>query len=212
MSRGRGRGRGGGAGGGGGFSGLQGEIQGAVLFPTEPTEMFPDINLPVPHKLGEAEERILQLHDDILDELRQSAFYLEPPVPGRDIARYSDKYLRNEVRRPKLRSIATDLDFFPEELHRTLDPTRKGNAQRTVEQDLSLAFEKIEREGGEDESGEEEKASDTGAGDEAQEGEQDEQDQDAVYDDDEDDDYNEEYFDNGENDELGDDEGHEDTY
>ncbi|KAI9595159.1 DNA-directed RNA polymerase III, subunit Rpc31 [Syncephalis fuscata] len=207
MSRGRGRGRGGGAGRGGGpmgFSGLQSEIQGVSLFPTEPVATFPEITLPIPRKLTTEEEAILQQQDELLETIRQSAFYITVPLPSKDIERYSDKYLTLGNQRAKLRSIQTDLDFFPEELHRVLDPSKKGNTQRKVEMDLAATFERIEQQ-----------AKDGDQDDDADEGERegadrpdDDGEDDGVVDaeyEDEDDDYAQQYFDNGEGDEGGDD-------
>ncbi|RKP25381.1 DNA-directed RNA polymerase III, subunit Rpc31 [Syncephalis pseudoplumigaleata] len=214
MSRGRGRGRGGGGAGRGGgmaFTGLQSEIQGVSLFPTEPVATFPEIALPIPRKLTTEEEAILQHQDKMLTILHDSAFYLTAPPPPKDIERYSDKYLVTSQQRPKLRSVRTDLNFFPDELHRILDPAKKGNVQRKVDLDLAATFERIERQAlDEDKEGDE--------GDEAKEGgdvrqgrrDGDEDEDDGVVDaeyEDEDDDYDaQQYFDNGEGDEGGDDE------
>ncbi|KAI8058452.1 DNA-directed RNA polymerase III, subunit Rpc31 [Syncephalis plumigaleata] len=213
MSRGRGRGRGGGGGAGRGamaFQVYKVKYKG-FLFPTEPVATFPEITLPIPRKLTSEEEAILQQQDKLMEVLRNSAFYLTVPPPSKDIERYSDKYLTTNQHRPKLRTILTDLNFFPDELHRILDPTKKGNVQRKIDMDLATTFERIEQQALEDDKEGDEEEEDKEGGNAKggrQDGDDDEDDGavDAEYEDEDDDYYAQQYFDNGEGDEGGDDE------
>ncbi|KAF2233881.1 hypothetical protein EV356DRAFT_503129 [Viridothelium virens] len=132
----------------------------------------------------------------------------------------SQKYRKQRRKVPQLHTRSYVLDFFPEELHSTLDPTRKEGDDRTrpaKEPKLSTRanFKRLKRyeeaaseahtAGNQDAEEPEERIVPAGEDEEAEErdDELDRQLEDDEFEDAEDD-YGDNYFDNGEDDDLGD--------
>ncbi|KAL1919070.1 uncharacterized protein VTP21DRAFT_2451 [Calcarisporiella thermophila] len=205
---GRGRGRGGGGGGGGGPQ-IPTEMFGDIssMFQTkEPPALFPEYDTPIPRKLTFVENEQIQLIRAFRQSMKTSQFYLESRAVKKDIQRYSDKYRISEQKRPALRTIKTDLKFFPEELHQVINPTKasKGRKQVKAQFDINALdnLEQEEQKGAESEEKEEE---------EGKEGEEEEEEYDEEEMEEEND-YIESYFDNGEGDDIDDDDGEMDYF
>ncbi|KAG2208465.1 DNA-directed RNA polymerase III, subunit Rpc31 [Mucor mucedo] len=214
MSRG---GRGGGFGGGRG-GGQQGAMQlvsfdlmkdlgSGNLFNVN-TALFPEMDVPIPRKPTSNEIQEWKLRKEYLNMIKDSPFHLTAPPPPPDIERYSDKY---KVVAPKrsLREIETNLDFFPDELQVLLDPKRRKKKQKVnTAQDEYGQIEALlnaeGKDGDEDEEGEDGEKKD----DEDAENDDEYEDEEELVDDN---DYGQNYFDNGEGDDVDDDDG-EDTY
>ncbi|ORX44589.1 hypothetical protein DM01DRAFT_1411263 [Hesseltinella vesiculosa] len=171
----------------------------------EQSDIFPDIDIPMPRKPTSTEHERWMLRKRFLDQIRDTPFYLTVPPPPKDIERYSDKYKVVKKKR-HLRDIQTDLDMFPEELQSIVDPSKGKKKRRTGDVDAFGQIEALLANATEekDEDGEEKQGSDV------------ELDDDENFDDEEDmvddNDYGQNYFDNGEDDDVDDDDGEADYY
>ncbi|KAG1048442.1 hypothetical protein G6F43_009169 [Rhizopus delemar] len=218
MSRG-GRGGGFGRGGGGGAQSgamqlvsfdLLKDLNAGSLFNVN-TDLFPEMDVPIPRKPTSNESHQWRLRKEYLEMVKSSPFYLTAPPPPPDIERYSDKYKVQETKKT-LREIETDLDFFPEELQNILEPKRAKKKQKTATlQDEYAQLEAIlnaegddGKEGEDGEDGEEKKE-----GEEEEEYEEEYEDEEELVDDN---DYAQNYFDNGEGDDVDDDDDGGDYY
>lgn len=214
MSRG-GRGGGFGRGGGGG-----GPAQGAMqlvsfdllkdlgsgnLFNVN-TALFPEMDVPIPRKPTSNEIQEWKLRKEYLAMIKDSPFHLTAPPPPPDIERYSDKYKVVATRR-NLREIETNLDFFPDELQTILDPKRKKKTKaNTSQNEYGLVEALLNAEGKDGDKTDDE--DDENKEDPDAENEYEEEDEEELVDDN---DYGQNYFDNGEGDDLDDDDN-EDSY
>ncbi|KAI9493656.1 DNA-directed RNA polymerase III, subunit Rpc31 [Zychaea mexicana] len=213
MSRG---GRGGFRGGGGGpqsgamqlvsFDLLK-DLGSGSLFNVQ-TALFPEMDVPMARKPSTAEGSQWKHKDECIQLIQASPFYLVPPPPPPDIERYSDKYKKRKVKQ-SLRDIRTDMDFFPDELQSILDPSKRK--KRKMANGTGDAFAQLqalmEMEGKDTGDG---KDDDDEEG-EKKEGENPEEEYGDDYEDEEDlvddNDYAQNYFDNGEGDDVDDDDG-----
>ncbi|KAJ9067399.1 hypothetical protein DSO57_1039557 [Entomophthora muscae] len=136
-------------------------------------------------------------YHSLMTMLKTSQSYLRPPLPPKDIERYSDKYIKEKPvkRSAQLTHITTDMSFFPPELHSVIDKT-KTKKVKAVNQDFLKLLKDIKDD---DKSGDEDEA------------EEEEAEEEEYIDEDElDGDYADNYFDNGEMDD--DDDGGDENY
>ncbi|KAF7729540.1 hypothetical protein EC973_004214 [Apophysomyces ossiformis] len=211
MSRG-GRGGFGRGGGGGANSGamqlvsfdLLKDLGSGSLFNVN-TALFPEMDVPIPHKPSPTEKSQVKLREEYLKLVRDSPFHLQAPQPPPDIERYSDKYKKAIVKRT-LREIKTDYDFFPEELQSILDPSKMKKKRKIQTEDEQINLDAILNEAAEEKDEDEEKGEDGEKKEGGSEGEYEEdyEDEEELVDDN---DYAQNYFDNGEGDEYDDDDG-----
>ncbi|KAI7855104.1 DNA-directed RNA polymerase III, subunit Rpc31 [Circinella umbellata] len=171
------------------------------------TALFPEMDVPMARKPNNSESNQWKLKDECIELIQASPFYLVPPPPPPDIERYSDRYKKRKAKQ-SLRDIRSDMDYFPEELHSILDPNKKK--KRKMANGSGDAFEQlkafIDMEGKEGDG----KDDDDEDG-EKKEGDNPEEDYGDDYEDEEDlvddNDYAQNYFDNGEGDDIDDDDG-----
>ncbi|KAJ2904134.1 hypothetical protein GGI21_004333, partial [Coemansia aciculifera] len=131
-----------------------------------------------------------------------------PPAPPRDVERYSDRYFKADTRRQQqsLRGLKTDLSLFPEELHRSLLGKTKSLRKKTAVDngdDLMDAL-KGAKDDDEDGDGKSDGGSDAEKTDKEGDGDEELGDDDDEEDEEEGNDYLDSYFDNGEEDDMGD--------
>ncbi|KAJ2833546.1 hypothetical protein GGI24_000802 [Coemansia furcata] len=135
-------------------------------------------------------------------EMQASVFCLQPPAPVRDVERYSDRYFKASTQQ-SLKGLKTDVSLFPEELHsELLKKSTKGKKAAAYTGNglldaLKGAKDDDNEEGGGDKSGSDADKTDKEDGDELGDEEDEE-------DDEEGNDYLDSYFENGEEDDLGD--------
>ncbi|KAI8072699.1 DNA-directed RNA polymerase III, subunit Rpc31 [Gongronella butleri] len=200
----------------------------------EQSEIFPQIEVPVPRKPAPTEHDRWLARKSYLDSVRNSPFLLAVPPPPKDIERYSDKY-RVPKRKRLLRDIRTDLDMFPEELQSIVAPSKAkkskikpkkkiNDARRDRVAQLAFVVSFVERTAQTQDAFGQIEALLASANDEKD----DEKDEDKApgsdvelddeenFDDEEDmiddNDYGQNYFDNGEDDDVDDDDGDADYY
>ncbi|KAG0166837.1 hypothetical protein DFQ30_006741 [Apophysomyces sp. BC1015] len=211
MSRG-GRGGFGRGGGGGANSGamqlvsfdLLKDLGSGSLFNVN-TALFPEMDVPIPHKASSTEKSHSKLREEYLKLVRASPFNLQAAQPPTDIERYSDKYKKAAVKRT-LREIKTDFDFFPEELQSILDPSKMKKKRKVYDEEDQINLEALLDEAGEQKDDDEDKEGDGEKKEGGSEGEYEEEyeDEEELVDDN---DYAQNYFDNGEADDYDDDDG-----
>ncbi|KAJ8324811.1 hypothetical protein O5D80_007037 [Batrachochytrium dendrobatidis] len=68
---------------------------------------------------------MFDIYSKFIETMKSSPFFLEKPVVKKDLERYSDKYTAVKPISRMLHRTATDLTFFPEELHSVKDTTKK---------------------------------------------------------------------------------------
>ncbi|KAF9652335.1 hypothetical protein BDM02DRAFT_3137339 [Thelephora ganbajun] len=198
MSRG---GRGGGRGGRGGLAnnippmGLTfADIQ---AMSREATENYPARELPVLTEPSEDEKRICQLQNGFVTRLRRSQYYIIEPTKTNDLERYSDRYRPSLASQPVLKRRDLNPAFFPPEIFEDyFNPRRKRKVTKATstkklnlddmidENDEASPLEQLPRKG-----------SDSGS-----QLEEEDYDVDEEFDND----YAENYFDNGEGDDMDD--------
>ncbi|KAJ2434864.1 hypothetical protein GGF42_009154 [Coemansia sp. RSA 2424] len=139
-------------------------------------------------------------------EMRSSVFCLQPPAPPRDIERYSDRYFKAATRQ-SLKGLKTDLSLFPDELHQELLKKRTKRVKAVVDSGDGLldALKGAKDDDDEDGAG----AGDKSGGSDAEKSDKEDGDEELGDEDDEEDeeegnDYLDSYFDNGEEDDMGD--------
>ncbi|KAJ2788055.1 hypothetical protein GGI15_000230 [Coemansia interrupta] len=212
----RGRGRGGGAGARREMSGLQTELlRSSKLSKQEPgtPPLFPEYE-PTPAVEPSSEEKIiLKLMEEFRNEMQSSVFFLKPPPTPPDVERYSDRYHVSEDKSKSLKELKTDIALFPEELHSVLTKKRTKKSKKTQDDGEAMlaALQDVkDDDGNSDEDDDDSDAKGNKDGEDGEElGEQEEEE------DEEENDYLDAYFDNGEEDDLGDiddDEGGDDYY
>ncbi|KAJ1860078.1 hypothetical protein LPJ73_001537 [Coemansia sp. RSA 2703] len=208
---------GGGAGARREMSGLQTELlRSSKLTKQEPgtPPLFPEYE-PTPAVEPSSEERIiLKLMEEFRNEIQSSVFFLKPPPTPPDVERYSDRYHVSDDKSKSLKELKTDITLFPEELHSVLTKKRVKKSKRTEDDGEAMlaALQGVKDDDGnsdeDDDDGNDAKGNKGGEdGEELEEQEEEE--------DEEENDYLDAYFDNGEEDDLGDiddDEGGGDYY
>ncbi|KAI5122107.1 hypothetical protein M0805_002229 [Coniferiporia weirii] len=200
MSRG-GRGGGRGRGGFGGASALPpmgltfADIQ---SMSREAGELYPPMDpLPVPTAATEEERAICALQNGFAARLRASRYYLVDGAKSGELQRYSDKYRPSPAAQPTLKRKDLHAPFFPSEIFEDFfNPKRRKREKRGVKKKVKL--DEL-AEGEEDQEGSSDKASDAGSQGVGGSGASD-YDVDEEYDND----YAENYFDNGEGDDMDD--------
>ncbi|KAH9257532.1 hypothetical protein BASA81_004294 [Batrachochytrium salamandrivorans] len=100
--------------------------------------LYSAFDLPPFREYIESENEMYAVHSQLIETMKSSPFYLEKVAVKKDIERYSDKYSTTKPVSRQLHRIATDLAFFPEELHSVKDATKKIVAPKLVLKDLDL--------------------------------------------------------------------------
>ncbi|KAI5811327.1 DNA-directed RNA polymerase III, subunit Rpc31 [Peziza echinospora] len=239
MSRGGGRGgRGGGRGGfgGGGGRDMPFEVDPNLKPDFAPSELFPPNPPPIQSALSKEERAYVARFREFREKVCNGPFYtvlgkkrgLENPFE--EVERFSRKYERKKRKAPKLDAIPYVIEFFPPELHSTLDPTNTTNqasakskpAKRlyfstldTFADELTSADNILLNDDEDDETKpkneENEGDEDTGAKDEDDDEEEEDEEDEDQFQDDMEGDYNaEQYFEDGEGDGWGEDGGDDD--
>ncbi|KAJ2554667.1 hypothetical protein EV175_002516 [Coemansia sp. RSA 1933] len=197
------------------MSALQTELLGKSLFSKNEEAnggAFPDHDVTAGRESTKEERHIAELAQEFRETVRSSAFYLRLPPPPRDVERYSDRYFKNQgsgyVQHP-LKGLQTNVDLFPEELHAVVLKKRvkRTRVQADGEDDLLEVLKKAKDDDddgdgdGDAEDGDKEKGKEKKEGqsdDDGVEGEIEEEEEE------EENDYMDSYFDNGEEDDMGD--------
>ncbi|KAJ1951593.1 hypothetical protein FBU59_000068 [Linderina macrospora] len=191
MSRGRGRGRGGAR---REMSALQTELIGKSLFSKvdEESSVFPEYDVAPGKPPSKEETHIAQLLASYRQTLTTSMFYLQPPAPPRDIERFSDRfYTADANRNPSLRTLKTNLELFPDELHNVISAKKRVKKGKGTGDGSNGLLDALN--GAKDDDEDEEK----------KEGEDDEEMEEVVEEEEEEEnDYMDSYFDNGEADDI----------
>ncbi|KAJ1722776.1 hypothetical protein LPJ53_002832 [Coemansia erecta] len=198
------------------MSGLQTELlRSSKLSKQEPgtPPLFPEYE-PTPAVEPSSEERsILKLMEDFRNEMQSSMFFLKLPPTPPDVERYSDRYHVSEDKSKSLKELKTDITLFPEELHSVLTKKRVKKSKKTEDDGEAMlaALQGVkDDDGNSDDDDDDNDAKGNKDGEDGEElGEQEEEE------DEEENDYLDAYFDNGEEDDLGDiddDEGGGDYY
>ncbi|KAG9221769.1 hypothetical protein CCMSSC00406_0006712 [Pleurotus cornucopiae] len=160
----------------------------------EGTALYPPRNpLPVLEALKPSEKRVYELQIGFETRLRQSEYYLVENVVSNDLPRYSDKYLTTATTHPPLKRKHFNSTFFPAEIYEAyFNPRkkRKGTAPN-VPTTKRMNLDEMNDDDEMEKSGDEH--SDAGSQAEAEDYDVDEE-----YDND----YAENYFDNGEGDDM----------
>ncbi|KAJ2328670.1 hypothetical protein GGI00_004136 [Coemansia sp. RSA 2681] len=206
MSRGRGRG---GDGNRREISALQTELLGKSIFNKngEKSNGFPDYDVVAGRTPTAEEKHVADLMEKFRSEMQSSVFCLQPPAPPRDIERYSDRYFKAATRQ-SLKGLKTDLSLFPDELHQELLKKRTKRVKAVVDSGDGLldALKGAKDDDDEDGAG---GAGDKSGGSDAEKSDKEDGDEELGDEDDEEDeeegnDYLDSYFDNGEEDDMGD--------
>ncbi|KAG9313489.1 DNA-directed RNA polymerase III, subunit Rpc31 [Chiua virens] len=203
MSRG---GRGGGRGDGRGFKG--GGAFGAGALPPmgltfadiqamsrEADALYPPLDpLPVLSDFSAEEKSVSDLQTGFIARLRKSPYYVVERTKSNELERYSDKYRQTSASLPTLKRKDLHAPFFPSEIFEGyFNPKKKRKADKTVKSTRLKLDELVEEAEELEKSGEER----SDAGSQAAESDYDVEEE---YDND----YAENYFDNGEGDDLDD--------
>jgi len=161
----------------------------------EADALYPPLDpLPVLSDFSAEERKISALQTGFIARLRQSAYYVVEPVKSNELERYSDKYRQTSVSLPPLKRKDLHASFFPSEIFDTyFNPKKKRKAEKKVKSTRLNLDELVEEAEELEKSGEER----SDAGSQAVESDYD-------VDEEYDNDYAENYFDNGEGDDLDD--------
>ncbi|KAJ1829587.1 hypothetical protein LPJ56_000236 [Coemansia sp. RSA 2599] len=155
---------------------------------------FPEYEMVPGRPLTSEEKHIASLMDGFRNELKSSVFYLKPPPTPPDVERFSDRYHTKEEGTRSLKELKTNVALFPEELQSVLLKKRVKRAKR-AEDDADGVLAALRDAKDEDEDDEEKSGKEDEDQEELLEDEEDEE---------EGNDYMDSYFDNGEEDDLGD--------
>ncbi|PVU90750.1 hypothetical protein BB561_004750 [Smittium simulii] len=148
-------------------------------------QLFPDYVPPVMNKTAYHEKRMVELYKSYIENLKKTEIYLEEPPPQKDIERYSDKYFTGSNTKKSLKNAPFAVEFYPSELLPAITKiNQKSYLKKASTQSVDVLKSMLKHE--EDEE------------------EQEESEQDAAWEEDEeeDNDYIDNYFDNGEGDDL----------
>ncbi|KAI0728507.1 DNA-directed RNA polymerase III, subunit Rpc31 [Fomitopsis betulina] len=159
----------------------------------EETALYPTYDpLPVLSEYSEEERRIAELQTGFATRLRQSAYYVVEQTKSIEIPRYSDKYRSSPAKQPTLRRQDLHQPFFPQEvLEGYFNPKKRKIAERKGPK-KKINLDAL-GEDAEDAEKEDDEHSDVGS-----QAVEEDYDVDEEYDND----YAENYFDNGEGDDL----------
>ncbi|KAJ1668162.1 hypothetical protein IW140_000672 [Coemansia sp. RSA 1813] len=188
------------------MSALQTELLGTSLFnkSDEASGDFPEYDVTSGRASTKEEQHIAELAHEFREEVKSSMFYLHLPPPPRDVERYSDRYFKSQgsgyVQHP-LKGLRTNVDLFPEELHTVILKKRVKRTRAQVDggDDILEALKKTKDDDDDDaEDGDKDKEKKDGeSDDDGIDGEIEEEEE-------EENDYMDSYFDNGEEDDMGD--------
>ncbi|KAJ2003831.1 hypothetical protein GGI04_001715 [Coemansia thaxteri] len=203
MSRGRGRGRGGDGGNRREISALQTELLGKSIFSKNGDKHlgFPEYEVNAGRAASEEEKHVSELMEEFRNQLQSSVFYLQPPVAVRDIERFSDRFFK-QAPQQSLKGLRTNVKLFPEELQSVVLKKRTKRTKAAVDNGDGLlnAINNARDDDEEDrdgKSGSDDDKSGKEEDDEAVDGEEEEDDEEDGND------YIDSYFDNGEEDDIG---------
>ncbi|KAK7462922.1 hypothetical protein VKT23_007502 [Stygiomarasmius scandens] len=198
AGRGRG-GRGGGRGGRGGFGSSGNPIPMGLTFADiqnmsrEGTALYPPMRPPVLSEYSDKEKRIAASQIGFATRMKRSAYYIVEQEKSTELPRYSDKYRPSSASQPKLQRTDLHAPFFPPEIFdahfnpKKKPKTRPANVQKkSINLDDMMDEDEQEKSDGEQSDAESQVASDYDAEEEY------------------DNDYAENYFDNGEGDDMDD--------
>ncbi|THU80072.1 hypothetical protein K435DRAFT_785605 [Dendrothele bispora CBS 962.96] len=198
AGRGRG-GRGGGRGGRGGFGSNANPIPMGLTFADiqnmsrEGTALYPPMRPPVLAEYSDKEKRIAQLQIGFATRLRRSAYYIVEQTKSTELPRYSDKYRPSPASQPRLQRGDLHAPFFPPEIFEShFNPKKRPKARPQTVQKKSINLDNMMDEDDQEKS----------EGEQSDAGSQVESDYDAEEE--YDNDYAENYFDNGEGDDMDD--------
>ncbi|OSD05214.1 hypothetical protein PYCCODRAFT_1406686 [Trametes coccinea BRFM310] len=167
----------------------------------EESELYPPLEpLPLLTEYSEEERRIAELQIGFATRLRNSAYYLVEPTRSTDLPRYSDKYRPSPASQPTLKRKDLHQPFFPQEIFEEyFNPKKKKTGRYHAEMRKKGSSKRINLdemvEDGEEQEKSDEERSEVGS-------QQNEEDYDVEEE--YDNDYAENYFDNGEGDDMDD--------
>ncbi|KAL0577189.1 hypothetical protein V5O48_004787 [Marasmius crinis-equi] len=190
---GRGRGRGG----RGGFGGSRELPPMGLTFADiqamsrEQTALYPPMRPPVLREYSDSERKITQLQTGFARRLRQSQYYVVESTKNTELPKYSDKYRPSVATQPKLRRHDLHPAFFPTEIYEGYFNPKKAKTRKITANKKRMNIDNLVDD-------EEEQVK---SGDEGSDGSQapaSDYDAEEEYDND----YADNYFDNGEGDDM----------
>ncbi|KAJ2764621.1 hypothetical protein IWQ57_005099 [Coemansia nantahalensis] len=196
------------------MSGLQTELSGRNIFEKSRESLmdYPPYDVVRGREASKEEEHIAQLAEQFRADMRASVFYLQPPPPPPDIERYSDRYFKGRNKQASLKGLQTDIDLFPEELHPVLLKKRIRRTKAVID-DREGIMELLKNVRDDDDDAAGSGSDDGGDGtarkkagsDDGKSGDDDDQNEALEEEEEEEDnDYMDSYFDNGEDEDIGD--------
>jgi len=203
MSRGGGRGGRGGGRGRGGFSNGSTQLPMGLSFADiqnlsrEATALYPNMLVPVLTESTTDEKRIAELQLGFASRLRSSKYYIVEAPKSTELPRYSDKYRPSPASQPTLKRKDLHAPFFPTEIFEDyFNPKRKRKdvSKAVPNTKPRMNLDELNDDGEEPEKSDEERSD---AGSQAANSDYDVEEE---YDND----YAEDYFDNGEGDDMDD--------
>ncbi|KAI0327584.1 hypothetical protein GY45DRAFT_1327473 [Cubamyces sp. BRFM 1775] len=161
----------------------------------EESALYPPLEpLPLLTEYSEEEKRIAELQIGFATRLRQSAYYLVETTKSSELPRYSDKYRPSLASQPTLKRKDLHQPFFPQEVFEDYFNPKKKKTVRKKDTGKRINLDEMV-----DDAEEQEKSGDERSDAGSQPDEED-YDVDEEYDND----YAENYFDNGEGDDMDD--------
>jgi DNA-directed RNA polymerase III subunit RPC7 len=167
--------------------------------------------LPHVKALNKHEDKFVARHKDMVERIQQSRCYLGVVVEKKEVESYADRLL-DKAKRPALKDLYTNVLFFPEELQGLFHPMKKAkrvyalfvvyNRVRTKDVSLDKLLDGVTDDPAEEDD-EDKPKPDAASDEEPQPAEEEEE---------EENDYVDNYFDNGEGDDVDDASGGEDYY
>jgi len=142
--------------------------------------------------ISEEERRIAKYQAGFVDRLRKSPYYIVESLKTTELPRYSDKYRPQAFSQPTLKKKDLNPDFFPPDLYDSYFNPRKKKKAASQAKRRKLNLDEFQ------EDQEEEKDSEEGSDKDSQ------VEEDYDVDEEDDNDYAENYFDNGEEDNMED--------
>lgn len=167
-----------------------------------PSKLYPETGtMPHMEKPDEMEVRYATFQIHYLQDQKTSPYW--PVLKQRrqgELTRFTDRYRPESHDLPSLRSVHMQREVFPKRLWDSFmeGETKREELKAKLKRRRKINWDSIDLE-------------DRPGGEDDQEGSSEPEDL-GDYEDEDDDDYNEQYFDNGEDDDLGDDEGNEPIY
>ncbi|KAJ8502038.1 hypothetical protein ONZ45_g11908 [Pleurotus djamor] len=160
----------------------------------EATALYPPrTSLPVLEEIKESEKQIYELQIAYEARLRKSAYYLVEDTASDDLPRYSDKYLTAATSHPTLKKKDFHEPFFPSDVYDSyFNPRKKRKVQAKVTSTTRMNLDEM------DDDKEDVEKSDDERSEAGSQADAEDYDVDEEYDND----YAENYFDNGEGDDM----------